>query len=211
MKFSPAVQCAVGKRSGLYFPTYITRGKCAHLVSAVGLVGERMGRVTRTVRQWLSSEHNVPGHRGWERSQPGGSDLCKALLPLGFPLLTGKMEGLEGTATPLLLGSGDLCPRASRADSDPWEAVYWSEPRVCVHVRACVCVCIWPGPADASVAQESVCLTLTALLSKTCKKSLGHRNMKKQKNQFRPKGSSDRKNCYHLTNQPWGAQPAFPT
>lgn len=32
--------------------------------------------------------------------------------------------------------------------------------------------------------------------------------MKKRKNQLRPEGSSDKKNCHHLANQPQGAQPA---
>lgn len=44
--------------------------------------------------------------------------------------------------------------------------------------------------------------------SKTFKTSLGHREMKKRKNQLRPEGSSDKKNCHHLANQPQGAQPA---
>lgn len=55
---------------------------------------------------------------------------------------------------------------------------------------------------------RSLCFSNWPFL-KTCKKCLGHREMKKQKNQLRPKGSSAKKNCPHLPNQPPGAQPVF--
>lgn len=38
---------------------------------------------------------------------------------------------------------------------------------------------------------------------------MGHRKMKRKKNQLRPEGSSDKKNCHHLTKQPQGAQLAL--
>lgn len=62
-------------------------------------------------------------------------------------------------------------------------------------------------PPGISVSQESMLTQL--VFHKICRNSLGHGQLKTQKNQIRPGGSHDKKNCHPLANPVSGSMNAF--